>query len=249
MEPIKIERFAAGRWEVLIMADPRPSWKVLARRDRTVASVVLGAWVLLAVVMVVAIRWRSRNDRFDWTSSHAGVMARNFANEGIIALKGLPVQNNPPFGRTLDVYTHFPPLFFMILSKLGGGEGSIRLVMLAAHLATCGFLTLLALRAWGGIAGSLTALIFLTAPVSLKYANLVYWPYLNLALVAASVLSFVEASRSGRPSWRGWWVCLTLGVVSMSTSWELFFVHAFFLVAAIFRKRMGDCSGWPWLWW
>src|SRR5687767_12460629 len=72
-------------------------------------------WSCVAVLLTISAHLimlpRPFDYHHDWVSAHFSTMARSFAEHGVIALRGVPIQNNPPLGLEPDVYLHWPPLF------------------------------------------------------------------------------------------------------------------------------------------
>ena len=50
-----------------------------------------------------------------FVSADTATTARTFLREGVIALRGVPVNNNPPIS-SIDFYAHWPPLMTVLLS-------------------------------------------------------------------------------------------------------------------------------------
>src|SRR5262245_53730565 len=86
--------------------------------SRTLALLVF--WLSIAVPLTLSNHFASLGEPFDYihtqNSSHYSLEARSFAKHGVIALGGVPIRNNPPLGLKPDIYTHWPPLFPIVLS-------------------------------------------------------------------------------------------------------------------------------------
>jgi hypothetical protein len=138
-------------------------------------SVVAGVLVLTAHLHVLAEPFDA--EPHAWGSAHFATIARTYAEQGFMALKGLPIGNNPPLGREPDAYIHWPPLFSMVLSMVfrvfGISEAVARGFMLfigAGVVIATGWLAKLC---YGPRAGVAAIFSILTVPVFCAYVCLV----------------------------------------------------------------------------
>jgi 4-amino-4-deoxy-L-arabinose transferase-like glycosyltransferase len=93
----------------------------------------------------------------------------------------------------------------------GEGEGCVKLSAALAHLATTGFLTLLAKELWGARVAAWVAVSWITLPaVSLSSMMITTDPFLLVAWSAA-LLCLVKARTGGATAWR-WWTGLGVAI-------------------------------------
>lgn len=217
-----------------------------AARDRwPLPTIVLAAVLALTVALTVAGDVRragwplaSAVGPQQWISAHFLVIGRTFAEAGLGALHGIPLQNNLPSGPDPDYYVHWPPLFSYVVGGVvaltGTSEAPGRLLMLGILLA--GVLALFALvrRVAGLDAALLAAIAYLCLPVVLTY-HLVTLP-LSLALCFAivGVHLFLKEVEDGGRRWGA------LGVLAIAagvaTTWEVALLPPVLLGAAL-RSR------------
>ena len=89
-------------------------------------------WVGIAALLTLVYWLGELNYPFPlephaWASAHMAVLARSFAELGVVHLHGVPLQNNLPAGAQLDTYGHWPPLYPMLLSvafRIFGDSGN-----------------------------------------------------------------------------------------------------------------------------
>jgi hypothetical protein len=89
-----VER-AVPELTIVVPAQAGPVHKKGARR-------LVRIWLGAALLLVVTNQVSSLGSRFEypraWISAHFAVSARSFANVGVLALRGVPLVNTPPFG-------------------------------------------------------------------------------------------------------------------------------------------------------
>src|SRR5437879_957745 len=115
--------------------DPPPNSKHVVQR-----SLILFLLVLCITIAVhVAKASASYTYRHGFISAVFATAAREFARDGILALGGVPVANNPPVGPN-DAYGHWPPLLPISLSicfRLFGTSESVgHIYMLFIQITT-----------------------------------------------------------------------------------------------------------------
>jgi hypothetical protein len=128
--------------------------------------------------------------------------ARSYANQGIVALHGLQIINNPPLGSRPDAYTHWPPLFPIILSRmfllLGESEAVGRAVALASSSLLALSLYLLARTCLNDRAAVASVLALLTLPAFSVFARLILGVNLALAFMILALVAFLKATSGER---------------------------------------------------
>jgi hypothetical protein len=148
-----------------------------------------------------------------FVSADVATTARTFAVQGIVHLRGVPVNNNPPLGPA-DGYTHWPPLLPMLLSVafrfFGVSERTSHLLMLAVLLTTAFLIFRLGTTWLGLVGGALAGYFWLTLPVVVQYGDLVAQQSLCMMFVIAS---FVAAPK--RPK-----LAALLLFVAVFSAWE-----------------------------
>lgn len=187
------------------------------------------AWLAVAALLTAAAYHVIARRPFDgeshaWVSAHFGTMARAFVERGVLPLRMIPIQNNPPLGNEPDAYTHWPPLFPILLSgafrAFGESEAVARGVMLVIAAASCVALWALVRACAGPGAGLLAAFGVLVTPVFIAYGNTVLHLPLAMLFLTLAVLGFVRATEGERLG-RGW---AAFGAAAMAlamlSSWE-----------------------------
>ncbi|MGH8487954.1 MAG: ArnT family glycosyltransferase [Gammaproteobacteria bacterium] len=187
------------------------------------------AWLAVAALLTVAANHVIARRPFDgeshsWVSAHFGTMARAFVERGVLPLRMIPIQNNPPLGNEPDAYTHWPPLFPILLSgafrAFEESEAVARGVMLVIAAASCVALSALVRACAGPRAGLLAAFGVLVTPVFIASGNTVSHLPLATLFLTLAVLGFVRATEGERLG-RGW---ATFGAAAMAlavlSSWE-----------------------------
>src|SRR5436190_21735478 len=79
-------------------------------------TVLFSVWLGVAVLLTVIANKSALSIPFDWMSADSSVIAQSFVHNGVLALGGVPINNNPPLGLQPDAYIHWPPLFQILLS-------------------------------------------------------------------------------------------------------------------------------------
>jgi hypothetical protein len=171
----------------------------------------------LAAVLAPAARSTSWSAPFGnphaWVEAHHEIMALDFAREGVLARRLLPVQNFAPHGLRPDAYNHWPPLFPIALrwwnGVFGWSEAAARALM--ALVLLLGAAGAWRLAAAAGAAGWIAALVWLAVPHQLVFGLKLI--HLHAALVAGmwSLALLLE----GRPR-----ASAVLAVLATACSWE-----------------------------
>jgi hypothetical protein len=182
-------------------------------------------WLGAALLLVLTNKVLSLGTPFQyphaWISAHFAVSARSFANAGVLALRGVPVVNNPPYGNPREGYIHWPPLFPIMLGYayrcFGDSEITSHAFMLAVLLLNASLVWLLVKRCLGRIAAPVAAAAWLASPVTVAYGHLVWNHHLGLAFGLLSLLSFLNWG-PGRSGWASIG-CVSIGLAAL-TSWE-----------------------------
>lgn len=119
-----------------------------------------------------------------WASAHFATIARSFSEYGVLALNGIPIQNNGFLDGRPDVYLNWPPLFPILLSQVfsyfGPTEDAAYWMMFVVHLINALLLLLVGLRLSGLESGLFSAIAWFTLPINIKFGYLVL--HLNFAL-------------------------------------------------------------------
>lgn len=194
------------------------------------------AWLAVAIAVTLVSHLRQIDSPFNWTGAHAATMARSFVQFGVLELRGVPVENNPPLGLEPERYLHWPPLYPILLSGVfrlfGESEAVARALQLLLVLAQA--LLLFALgRAISSDArtGLLAAFAWLTIPVVAGWGYMVWG--LQLALLATSLALWAFVQAVAGAFHRGWALlgaaALAVGVLA---SWEPLMMIPGLLVAA-----------------
>lgn len=186
-----------------------PAWRV----------VECGAVLLFVIALVVSAVHATRHAGDLYVTPHAFVSAdvattaRTFSREGVLRLRGVPVNNNPPIAEG-DFYTHWPPLLPVSLSfafrAFGASERTAHLFMLVVLVATAVLIYFLGRQWLGPAGGALSAFFWLTLPVVVQFGDLVAQQAVAMLFVVAALLAYEKSTR-----WSS--ILLFLAVVS---AWE-----------------------------
>ncbi len=221
-----------------------------ARAGEPRAPFVWVLWLILAVLVTLrfhpAFHGYPYSYAHSWVSAHMATIARSFVHHGVIALGGVPIQNNPPLGLEPDAYLHWPPLFPMMLSVafrvFGESERVAHGLMLVVQVGICGALYALARTCAGRRAALFAVFSFLVMPVTIRSGHVV--SLLNPAILGMllSILGFIKATPGGRVH-RGWAVFgATSLVFGIFSSWEPLLAAPGLLAAALWRRRRSEIS-------
>jgi 4-amino-4-deoxy-L-arabinose transferase-like glycosyltransferase len=189
----------------------------------------------------VATLSRPLNYAHGWVSADLGLQARSFNNSGVVALRGAPFSNNPPYGVHPEPYLHWPPLYPMLLSfafhLFGESEATIHRATLLMSIVTGALIYFSIRTSMGGVAGAFGVLAWLSRVAVMRYSRLNTQLNLAILFVVLSVLVFEIAARavSGR---RSLWttagaVTVFCGVIS---SWEAAFVPVGLLAGSLWVR-------------
>jgi hypothetical protein len=200
---------------------------------------------LLSAALAFTLFWRIRtaSDPFTYpagfVSADVALAARNFANFGVIAMRAVPVNNNPPVGPH-DAYVHWPPLAPILVSLVfrifGDSPVAAHALMLAIQLATLALVMLIA-RDWlEPGAGLLAGFFWLTMPVVVHFSNVVAQQSFCIWFFLISIWS-LRRSRWGAIA----------ALLAAWSAWEaVMLIPAFFALAGLGacpRKRAWLYSG------
>jgi hypothetical protein len=205
-------------------------------------------WLALALFLTVWYRWTTAERPYvyahAWGSSDVATMARSFANNGILALGGVPINNNPPLGLKPSAYTHWPPLLPMILAEcfrvFGESEATAHRLMLAMALATAFLLFWITDLSLGRTAACLAAFCWLTLPTVARWGHLVTQESPAILFMLAALLSFLKATVTDGIRWP--WALsggLAMALAAWS-SWEAVFLAPGLLIAAWWNRRRSE---------
>jgi hypothetical protein len=216
----------------------------LANASRSSLRVAL-FWfcIALCLTLVNELVWLKRPITYAaaWGASQQAIMARNFAREGVIALKGIPNQNNPPHGSQPDAYIHWPPLPPIALGLafrfFGETEAVMHGLMLGLLLLTTLALFLLVQFCCNTQTGLWAATFLLLMPITLTHAHLntpQNWGNLTIIL---TLLGFMRATERARHA-RGWAVFGALMlVIGVFTTWEPLLLPPGLVAVAYFQRN------------
>ncbi|HEX2115874.1 MAG TPA: hypothetical protein VHM01_15825 [Alphaproteobacteria bacterium] len=186
-------------------------------------------------------------DRFDyphaWVSAHFATMARSFAEHGVIALGGVPVQNNSPITSEPDFYIHWPPFGPIFLGWLfsafrSDGELLVHASSLSLVALQAALLFLWLRQSASLIAAAFGTLVLLNAPIVVKYGHV--WLHLHLALLLAfaAFVAFHRAMLDAAYQCRTVAMGSLLFALACFTTWEpVLALPGLAVYLAIFRSR------------
>jgi hypothetical protein len=209
------------------------------------STAALVGWLSAAIAVTLAGAAIVARRPFDaephaWLSAHFATMARAFVEEGIVALRGVPIQNHAPLGVQPDAYIHWPPLFPIVLSAVfrwfGESEPVARTFMLLITAAFCMILFALVRSVYSARAAIISVFGFLVLPVTVVFGRTVLHLPLALSFHVLAVLAFVRAVDSDRVR-RGW---AATGLVAMAlavlSSWEPILAGVGLLVVSLLHR-------------
>lgn len=203
-------------------------------------SGIVAATAIEVVCAQVSLRRPLDADLHAWASSSVSLIARSYAQQGILALRGLQIANNPPLGREPDIYTHWPPLFPLILSRLflvlGESESVSRGFALVVSFGCVIGAFALAKSVSGTRAALGAAYGFLCTPAFFIFSGLITGTMLGVLFGIVALLGFIRGTDRDNPqrTWRmAGLIALCLAVFS---SWEALLITPGLVAAAVFRR-------------
>lgn len=203
-------------------------------------------WLLLALLFFVVIDPALYQLPFGtdhaWVSAHFATIARTFAEHGVLALHGIPIQNNDLLSGRPDVYLHWPPLFAILLSQadalFGATDNTAYGTMFAIMVANALLLFLLARRLAGVEAGLLTAFAWFTLPINIKFGYLVVHLSFALTLVLLALLFLVRRiQNAGSPIVNTVCGCCAIAIATLTTWEPVLMVGGLWLAAWLTNAR------------
>ena len=168
---------------------------------------VLLLWLGLSVAFLVgpALLVEGFHYTHAWVTAHFATIGRAFAETGIVALSGVPVQNNPPLTTAPDIYISWPPLIGYVLAWVirlfGDAEIVIHLFACTVTLSIAAMIFVLLHRDLGLAAGLAGAATFLNAPVIASYGHMASQTALGLLLLLLSIFFLQRARGWGAEVW------------------------------------------------
>jgi hypothetical protein len=199
-----------------------PLSSAAASSSGVIAGRAFLCWAVLAFVLgaIGILQFQQRD--FDyaqaWVAADFATMARTFDVHGIADLRGVPVNNNAPLGVDPPVYTHWPPLFPILLSgwfaAFGASEASAHGLMLLLWILNTAAIGLLARQCFDNRDGvCVTLLAWMGMPAVVRFAHAPIHLHLCVLLLLVATLCFVSRRA---PRWLG---MLALAA-SVAASWE-----------------------------
>ena len=203
-------------------------------------------WLLVAALVTIGSCLSVLNAPFTghhlgWVSGHFSVMARSFSEMGLETLGPVPIQNNPPLGTIPDIYTHWPPLFPILLSVVfqlfGESAAAARGLMLVILSANCLVMFYLLKIYNNAQAAIFTVFAILVAPALIKYGTLVFQLPLAIMWMLLAILGFLKATENTRLH-RGWTLFgLATLILAIFTSWEPVMCCPGLLAASLWNRK------------
>ena len=220
----------------------------LLMRDRgqmDPARLFLTFWLVIVVSLTLFYRLETApmpyHYDFGTCSADVATMARSFVNHGVLALGGVPINNNPPLGLSPSAYTHWPPLLPIILSAcfriFGESEATAHGLMLVVVLASASLLFWIADLCLGRTAAFLAAFCWLTLPTVVHWGHVLLQESLAVLFILAALLAFLKATDSAEIQW-AWAVPGGIAVALAAwSSWESVLLSPGLLAAALWSRR------------
>lgn len=205
----------------------------------------LAAWLYAAVLLtlVTQVGWWRLPFHYEhgWHAADQAVMARNFAHDGVLARRGVPVRNNPPLGAQPDLAIHWPPAAPILLSlvyRLCGESEAVYHAWSAAWLAVFGVaLSVLLRERYRPRVAGIALFTALVMPVTAGHAHVLGNTWLTLSLELLALLAFIRATDGARVRPR--WAVLggAAAAIGVATSWFALMLPPALLAAAAWRRQ------------
>jgi 4-amino-4-deoxy-L-arabinose transferase-like glycosyltransferase len=220
---------------------------VIDKQERTMPrGAALWIHVILAIAFVVAILQQSVtlsrpfNYQHAWGVAGAVIEARAFRSEGLLHLRVVPIQNNPPFGLHPEAYVHWPPLLAVALTwwydRFDVSETSTHAFTLVVFVLASALLYWMLAALLSPPAAPIGILAWIALPVTLKYSHVVLNETTELPFIALSVVAFVHATTQERArfSWIIVGGCAT--ALAVLSGWEAALVPVGLMLGAILLR-------------
>lgn len=201
-------------------------------------------WTIVAVVTTLTLWAMAINQPFGaephaWASAHMAVMARYFADQGVLSSHAVPTQNNPPLGNEPDLYIHWPPLFAILLSVafrwLGQSVHIVHGFVFAINLLYLAIFYRLVKHCFGLRAAVLSIFGVLVIPVFVYFGVLVWTVNAGMATILFAIYCFVRSTERNL-NW-GWAVAGVASIViGTLLSWEPALLGFVLLALALLRR-------------
>ncbi len=221
------------------------SWrKSTQHKSRVSGLLVFGVCAAIAlhlVLFALTLRRALSADPHAWASANVMTIARSYARQGIVPLRGLQIANNPPLGKQPDIYTHWPPLFPILLSRVfivfGESEAIARAFAFVVYGALVFSLYLVVSDCCGRQPAAAAVLAFLTVPASYTFSRLVLGLNLAIACMLIAVWAVIRATRSSAVRWRWIWLGIVAIVLGVAASWEALLLPIVLISVAMVQRR------------
>jgi len=185
-------------------------------------------WVSIAALLTLVYWSATLNHPFAlelhaWASAHMGLLARSFAQLGVVRLHGVPLENNLPLGGQPDTYNHWPPLYPILLSvafwMFGESVAVIHAFAVLVNICYFAAFYLLVRRCFDTDVAKLSLFALLTIPVFVKYGTLAWTPNVAMAAISAALYCFVRGTEASL-NWK--WISAGAAAVTLGVffSWE-----------------------------
>jgi hypothetical protein len=202
----------------------------------------LGIAIILHVLIAHYSLYRTMDaDPFSWASTNEMTSARSYAETGIVTLHGLQITNNPPLGKRPDAYTHWPPLFPMILSRFflvfGESDAVARVMALACSSLLILAFYFLARTCLENKTAVCSVFALLTLPAFSVFARLVLGVNLSLAFMIVALAAFIISSQDGTMDTRWAWVGGGAFAMAVLVRWEPLFLAPSLVIVALLQKN------------
>ena len=198
----------------------------------------------LALFLTLLLHMLSLTMPFDFITADVSNMARSFVRHGVLAMGGIPINNNDPVGLSPDLYLHWPPLLPILLSgwfrAFGISEISANTFSLLILLATAAVLYRLADRCLSTVGALLALLFYLTLPVVITRSHVVGQQALAIFFLLLTLLAFFEATNRAVLD-RSWstFACIAMAL-AMWSSWEPVGLPLSLLAVAAWRRNRDE---------
>ena len=215
----------------------------IARRSQVWVAIFGVILIWLAVVLSWEIR-RPWIDGVDFNGAVWSQAAHNILRAGLAETAGassgfyfgpLPI---PPWG----YYLHHPPLLHLAITLLfaifGEHEWVARLVPVSCSIASTIFLWLLVRSCVGARTATLSAAVFASLPMQLRYGSMVNFEPCVMMLMLGALLCLRWHHVSAEAKWK--YGALTFIIVGLWVDWAMYLFVVALCVSWLLRKNGGD---------
>jgi Dolichyl-phosphate-mannose-protein mannosyltransferase len=219
-------------------------------RDQQIARgsrIWIGLFAVILVGLALVLSWEIRRpwiDGLDFNGAVWSQAAHNILRAGLVETAGgssgfyfgpLPI---PPWG----YYLHHPPVLHLTITVLfaifGEHEWVARLVPVSCSIASTVFLWLLVRSCVGVRVATLSAAVFASLPMQLRYGSMVNFEPCVMMLMLAALLCLRWHRVSGEVKWK--YTALAFITVGLWVDWAMYLFVLALCLCWLLRRNGGD---------